>query len=154
MLQNAWRSRQNASLMLDHVDQFFRECIGAGPKSGVSLQVRFCVSHADDLGVTAGIQLLASAASQGLTACSLGACLLSGHLLVSSRAKQIDPNRMDLFALLRSCLRNLESREISVSLQGNVPVQEQDLERPFHSNKAHMLLAANTSGGNMSFNPY
>ena len=39
-------------------------------------------------------------------------------------------------------------------VQGGVPLQEQDLEPPFHSNKAHMLLAANTSGTNMAFNPY
>jgi hypothetical protein len=39
-------------------------------------------------------------------------------------------------------------------VQGSVPLQEQDLEPPFHSNKAHMLLAANTSGTNMAFNPY
>ncbi len=35
----------------------------------------------------------------------------------------------------------------------NMTLHEADLERPFHSNKAHMLLAANTQG-NMSFNPY
>jgi hypothetical protein len=39
-------------------------------------------------------------------------------------------------------------------VQGNVPLQEQDLEPPFHCNKAHMLLAANTSGTNMAFNPF
>jgi hypothetical protein len=37
--QNAWRSRQNAAMMLDHVDQFFRDAIGASPKSGASMQV-------------------------------------------------------------------------------------------------------------------
>jgi hypothetical protein len=47
-----------------------------------------------------------------------------------------------------------QPRLLCTTAQGSVPLQEQDLERPFHSNKAHMLLAANTSGTNMAFNPY
>jgi hypothetical protein len=39
-VQNVWRSRQNAAMMLEHVDQFFRDAIGAGPKSGSSMQVQ------------------------------------------------------------------------------------------------------------------
>jgi hypothetical protein len=37
-VQDVWRSRQNAAMMLDHVDQFFRDAIGAGPKGSMQVQ--------------------------------------------------------------------------------------------------------------------
>lgn len=33
-VQNAWRSRKNAALMLDHIDAFFGEALSAGPPNG------------------------------------------------------------------------------------------------------------------------
>lgn len=37
-VQNVWRSRQNVAMMLDYVDQFFQDAIGAGPKSSMQVQ--------------------------------------------------------------------------------------------------------------------
>ncbi len=39
-------------------------------------------------------------------------------------------------------------------LQGGVGISEQDLARPFHSEKAHRLLATNTATANSSFNVF
>lgn len=39
-------------------------------------------------------------------------------------------------------------------LQGGVSISEQDLARPFHSEKAHRLLATNTATANSSFNVF